>query len=82
MSSLTKLSLCLAEDENDALEALRRRLGLHGVLLNRSEVMRTALRHFAEQDDDELVAVAKGMTRFKPGRRAKTSHAGHAAVPK
>lgn len=76
MSSLGKLSFCLAEEENEALEALRQRLGLHGVLLNRSEVMRTALHYLAEQGDGEVVAAAKVMTRFKPGRRAKSSHLG------
>ena len=74
MSSLGKLSFCLAEEENETLEALRQRLGRHGVLLNRSEVMRTALRYLAEQGDGEVVAAAKVMTRFKPGRRTKSSH--------
>ena len=71
MSSLGKLSFCLAEDEIEALETLRQRLGLQGVLFNRSEVMRIALRHLAEQGDADLLLAVQGMTRFKPGRRAK-----------
>lgn len=39
----------LAEDEIEALETLRQRLGLQGVLFNRSEVMRIALRHLAKR---------------------------------
>jgi Arc/MetJ-type ribon-helix-helix transcriptional regulator len=58
-------------EEIETLETLRRRLGLHGVLLNRSEVVRTALRYLAEQQDADLVSAADGMSRFKPGRRSK-----------
>ena len=72
MSSLGKLSFCLAEDEIEALETLRQRLGLQGVLFNRSEVMRTALRHLAEQGDADLLLAAQRMVRLKPGRRAKS----------
>ena len=71
MSSLERLSLCLAEDEIEALESLRRRLGLQGALLNRSEVIRAAIRHLAGRDEAELLLAVEEVPRFKPGRRAK-----------
>jgi len=71
MRLLPKLSLCLTEDELKALKEVRERLGRGGVLLNQSEVVRTAILEFHQLGDEELVAAAQRAPKLKPGRRTK-----------
>jgi len=71
MSTLPKLSFCLTEDEAKSVDDARARLGRQGVLRNRSEVIRAAIACLQQLDDEALLAVAKGTSQLKPGRRRK-----------
>lgn len=71
MRPLSKLCLCLTEDELQALKEVRHRLGRGGVLLNQSEVVRTAILEFQQLGDEQLLRAARRAPKLKPGRRVK-----------
>ena len=69
MRTIAKLCLCLTDDEHNALQEVRQRLGRSGVLMNQSEVVRTAIIQFQQLGDEQLLAAAQRSPRLKPGRR-------------
>ena len=69
MKSLSKISLCLTPEDIEAIDAARYRLGAHGLLRNRSEVVRLAIGYLEQLDDWALEATAARVRKLKPGRR-------------
>ena len=69
MASLPKISLCLETADLAAIDAVRQRLAQQGVLLNRSEVIRSAIHLLGPTSDVELTELSKKIPKFKPGRR-------------
>lgn len=69
MKRLQKISFCLTADEIDTVELARKRLGRLGVLLNRSELIRTAISCLDKLDDNVFRVAAEKTTRLKPGRK-------------
>lgn len=73
METTPKLSFCLTDQEAKAIEQARQRLGRHGILRNRSEVIRAAIGRLRDLTDEELVAAAEKPAQLRPGRRKSPS---------
>lgn len=73
MQTLPKLSFCLTEEEVQTVDEARKRLGKHGVLRNRSEVIRVAIACLWQLDDEALQVAAERTPQLKPGRKRKGS---------
>jgi Arc/MetJ-type ribon-helix-helix transcriptional regulator len=71
MHSPCKLSFCLTAEEAKAVDEARKRLGRHGVLRNRSEVIRAAITYMQQLSDAELRTAAEKTPKLKPGRKRK-----------
>lgn len=73
MQTLPKLSFCLTEEEARTVDEARKRLGKHGVLRNRSEVIRVAIACLQQLDDEALQVAAERTPQLRPGRKRKGS---------
>ena len=69
MDVLTKISLCVTEDDLAIVAEAQRRIAVGGETRNRSEVLRIAIAQLSRMSDDELLAAGAGLTRLVPGRR-------------
>jgi Arc/MetJ-type ribon-helix-helix transcriptional regulator len=73
------MSFCLTDEEIDAVDSARQRLGKCGIMKNRSEVVRCAINALSALSDADLVRAATHTVRLKPGRKPEVAR-GHAAV--
>ena len=69
VKTLPKITFCLTAGEADAVDQARQRLGMQGVLRNRSEVIRAAIICLHHLSDAELNAAAQKTQQLKPGRK-------------
>lgn len=70
VKGLPKISFCLMTEESKAIDEARRRLGQLGILVNRSELIRAAVRALAQASDTQLRKAAEKTPNLKPGRRS------------
>jgi Arc/MetJ-type ribon-helix-helix transcriptional regulator len=68
MEPLPKISFCLTTEELKTVDELRARLGRKGLLHNRSEVIRAAIRAMSKLRDSDLRAGVESVPKLKPGR--------------
>lgn len=68
---LPKVSLCLTDEEKALIDAARCRLGRQGLLRNRSEVIRAAIRALEGMNDSTLGSIATAVPQLKPGRKIR-----------
>lgn len=64
----TKATFSMPESSIDDIDRLRRKFGRHGMLLNRSEIIRAGLSALEAVSESQALKIASNLERLPPGR--------------
>lgn len=67
---ILKKTFTIPEDEFELMDSLRKRVARNGVIVNKSEVLRSALIYLNKQDDKEIVNIIGSLRKLSSGRPA------------